>query len=139
MSDENIIFMDFSLLFFDRSDVIAGISPYESLFTDSRYDITSVNFNSGKVHEETILSDKIYYNFSQENPKITNVSNPHRRYTHQFLVQHLFSNSSLTVVGHRNEFGDPQWFLHLNIYFLHKQSLKKRLIFPQKYLYAEFY
>ena len=59
----------FSLFKVDGSDVIAGISLYENLFTDSRYDITSVNFNSEKVHED----DKIYYNFSQENPKITNI------------------------------------------------------------------
>ena len=65
--------MDFFAFKFDGTDVIAGISPYESLFTDSRYDITSVNFNSGRIHEDDILSDKIYYNFSQENPKITNV------------------------------------------------------------------
>ena len=39
----------------DRSDVIAGISLYENLFRDSRYDITSVNFNSEKVHEDDIF------------------------------------------------------------------------------------
>ena len=39
-------------LFFD---VIAGISLYENLFTDSRYDITSVNFNSENVHEDDIF------------------------------------------------------------------------------------
>ena len=39
----------------DGSDVIAGISLYENLFTDSRYDITSVNFNSEKVYEDDIF------------------------------------------------------------------------------------
>ena len=39
----------------DGSDVIAGISLYENLFTDSRYDITSINFNSEKVHEDDIF------------------------------------------------------------------------------------
>ena len=39
----NVIFMVF---FVDGSDVIAGISLYENIFTDSRYDITCVNFNS---------------------------------------------------------------------------------------------
>ena len=36
----------------DGSDVIAGISLYENLFTDSRYDI---NFNNEKVHEVDIF------------------------------------------------------------------------------------
>ena len=52
MSDENGIFMDIFAVKFDGSDVIAGISIYENFFTDSRYDSTSFNFNSEKVHEE---------------------------------------------------------------------------------------
>ena len=59
MSDENVIFMDFFAVKVDGSDVIAGISLYENLFTDSM--------------EMTFSSDKIYYNFSQENPKITDI------------------------------------------------------------------
>ena len=55
MSDENVIFMDFFAVKVDGSDVIAGISLYENLFTDSRYDITSVNFSSEKVHEDDIF------------------------------------------------------------------------------------
>ena len=47
--------MDFFAVKVDGSDVIAGISLYENLFTDSRYDITSVNFNSEKVHEDDIF------------------------------------------------------------------------------------
>ena len=58
MSDENVIFMDFFAVKVDGSDVIAEISLYENLFTDSRYDITSVNFNSEKVHEITLSSDE---------------------------------------------------------------------------------
>ena len=46
LSDENVIFMDFFAGKVDWSDVIARISLYENPFTDSRYDITSVNFNS---------------------------------------------------------------------------------------------
>ena len=53
--DEIVIFMDFFAVKVDRSDVIAGISLYENLFTDSRYDITSVNFDSEKVHEDDIF------------------------------------------------------------------------------------
>ena len=34
MSDENVIFMDFFAVKVDGSDVIAGISLYEDLFTD---------------------------------------------------------------------------------------------------------
>ena len=44
-----VIFMDFFAVKVDGSDVIAGISLYENLFTDSRYDIISVNFNSEKA------------------------------------------------------------------------------------------
>ena len=43
--------MDFFAVKVDGSDVIAGISLYENLFTDSRYDITSVNF----IHEDDIF------------------------------------------------------------------------------------
>ena len=49
------MFMDFFAVKFDGTDVIVGISPYESLFTDSSYDITSVKFNSEKVHEDDIF------------------------------------------------------------------------------------
>ena len=45
----------FSLLKLTGSDVIAEISLYENLFTDSRYDVTSVNCNSEKVHEDDIF------------------------------------------------------------------------------------
>ena len=47
------------------SYIVPGISLY------SRYDITSVNFNSENVHD--IFSNKIYYNFPQEIPKIPNI------------------------------------------------------------------
>ena len=40
----------------------------------------------------TFSSDKIYYNFSQENPKITNIYNPHRRYTHFNQIFFIFLN-----------------------------------------------
>ena len=74
LSDENVIFMDFFAVKVDGSDVIAGIYKEVFIQRDSRYDITSVNFSSEKVHEDDIFSsDKIYYNFSQENPKITNI------------------------------------------------------------------
>ena len=44
--------------------------------TDSWVDVTSVNFNSEKVHEDKIFGRqeyKIYYNFSQEYSNITNI------------------------------------------------------------------
>ena len=65
--------MDFFAAKVDGSDVIVGISLYEYLFTDSRYDITSSNLAAKKSMKMTFSSDKIYYNFSQENPKITNI------------------------------------------------------------------
>ena len=53
--DENVIFMDVFAVEVDGSDVMAGISLYENLSTDSRYDITNVNFNSKKVREDDIF------------------------------------------------------------------------------------
>ena len=47
--------MDFFAVKVDESEVIAGISIYENLFTYSGYDINSVNFNSEKVHEDDIF------------------------------------------------------------------------------------
>ena len=43
---ENVVFMYFFVVKVDGSDVKSGISLHENLFTDSRYDVTSVNFNS---------------------------------------------------------------------------------------------
>ena len=37
------------------------------------YDVTSFKFNSKKSTKITFSTDKIYYNFSQEYPKITNM------------------------------------------------------------------
>ena len=47
--------MDFFAVEVDGSDVMAGMSLHENLSTDSRYDVTSVNFNSKKVHEDDIF------------------------------------------------------------------------------------
>ena len=55
MSAENFTFIDFFAVKVDGSDVIAGICVYENLFTDSRYDVTSVNFNSKNVYEDEIF------------------------------------------------------------------------------------
>ena len=55
LSDENIIFMDFFAVKVDGSDVIAGICKEVFIKRDSRYDITSANFNSEKVHEDDIF------------------------------------------------------------------------------------
>ena len=42
--------------------------------TDSWFDVTSVNFKSKQKSTKMKFSeDKIYYNFSQNNPKITNM------------------------------------------------------------------
>ena len=73
MSDENVIFMDFFSVKVDGSDVIAGISLYENLFTDSRYDITSVNFNSEKFHEDDIFVRQDILQFFSGKSKITNI------------------------------------------------------------------
>ena len=69
MSDENVIFMDFFAVKVDGSHVIAGISLYENLFTDSRYDITSVNFNSENIHEDNIFVRQDILQFFSEESK----------------------------------------------------------------------
>ena len=69
--------MDFFAIKVDRSDVIAGISLYENLFTDSRYDITSVNFNSEKVHEDDIFVRQDILQFFSGESK--DYKNRHRR------------------------------------------------------------
>ena len=51
----NIIFMDFFAVKVDGSDVIPGICKEVFMDRDSRYNITSVNFNSEKVHEDDIF------------------------------------------------------------------------------------
>ena len=69
--------MDFFAVKVDGSDVIAGISLYENLFTDSRYDITSVNFNSEKVHEDDIFVwQDILQFFSEESTDYKYLKSP---------------------------------------------------------------
>ena len=69
--------MDFFAVKVDGSDVIAGISLYENLFTDSRYDITSVKFNSEKVHKDDIFvrQDILLY-FSAESKDYKYLKSP---------------------------------------------------------------
>ena len=72
--------MDFFAVKVDGSDVIAGISLYENLFTDSHYDITFVNFNSEKVHEDDIfvLQDILQF-FSEESKDYKYLKSPNMR------------------------------------------------------------
>ena len=46
---------------------------YIKTLWSSYYDVTSVDFNSKQIHEVTFWTDKIYYNFSQKCPMITNM------------------------------------------------------------------
>ena len=70
--------MDFFAVKIDGRDVIAGISLYENLVTDSRYDVTSVNCKSEKVHEDNIfVRQDILQFFSGESKDY--IENPHRR------------------------------------------------------------
>ena len=69
--------MDVFAVKVDGSDVIAGISLYENFFTDSRYDITSVNFNSEKVHEDDIFVwQDILQFFSEESTDYKYLKSP---------------------------------------------------------------
>ena len=57
MSAENFIFIDIFAVKVDGNDVNKGIClhVYENLFTDTLVDVTSVNFNSKKVHEDEMF------------------------------------------------------------------------------------
>ena len=54
----------------DGNDVNPGICKDVFIYTDSWVDVTSSNLTAKKM---TFSSDKIYYNFSQKNPKIRNI------------------------------------------------------------------
>ena len=73
MSAENVIFVDFFAVKVDGSDLYPGICKEVFIYTDSWVDVNSDNFNSKKSTKMTLSADKIHYNFSQENPKITNM------------------------------------------------------------------
>ena len=47
--------MDFLAVKVDGSDVKSGICEEVFMSRDSRFDVTSVNFNSEKVHEDDIF------------------------------------------------------------------------------------
>ena len=73
LSAEHFIFIDFFAVKVDGSDVNPGICLYEKCLQMPWVDNTSVKFNSKKVYENEIFGNKIYYNFSEANPKITNM------------------------------------------------------------------
>ena len=62
ISSENFITVNFIAVKSDGSYVIAEICLHENLFTDSRYDVTSVNFNSKNVYEDEIFCRKMTKN-----------------------------------------------------------------------------
>ena len=65
----------------DGSDVTSGISLHENLFTDSRFDVTSVNFNSEKVHEDDIfVRQDILQLFSEESKDYRRLKSPQTLY-----------------------------------------------------------
>ena len=64
MSAENFIFVAFFAVKVDGSDVYPGICLYENLFTDCWLGVTSVNFNSKKVHEDEIFGRQDILHFS---------------------------------------------------------------------------
>ena len=66
--------MDFFAVKVDGNDVNPGICKEVFIYTESRVDvILTSNLTAKKSMKMTFSSDKIYYNFSQKNPKITNI------------------------------------------------------------------
>ena len=64
--------MDFFAVKVDGSDVIAEICKEVFIWIPAMTSLPST-LTAKKSMKMTFSSDKIYYNFSQENPKITNI------------------------------------------------------------------
>ena len=73
MSAENFIFINFFAVKVDGSDVNPGIYLYENSLQIPELTSLPSNLTGKKVHEDEISADKIFYNFFQGNPKITNM------------------------------------------------------------------
>ena len=65
--------MDVFAVKVDGNDVSPGICKEVFIYTDSWIDVTSSNLTAKKSTKMTFSSDKIYSNFFQKNPKITNI------------------------------------------------------------------
>ena len=80
--------MDFLAVKVDGSDVKS--ESVKRLSCRKIPDLTSLpsTVTAKKYTKTTFSSDKIYYNFSEENPKITDILNPHGRYIH-FNCRHM--------------------------------------------------
>ena len=73
--------MDFFAVKVDGIDVIVGICNEVFILRDSRYDITSVNLNSEKVHEDDIfVRQDILQLFSGESKDYKYVESPQTLY-----------------------------------------------------------
>ena len=82
MSAVNFIFIDFFAAKVDGSDVNAGICKEFSYRQIPGLTSLPSTLTAKKSMKMKFLANKIYYNFFQENPKITNMENSHRRYRH---------------------------------------------------------
>ena len=78
MSAENFIFL-FLLLKLTEVDVYPGICKEVFIYTDSWIDVTSVNFNSKKIHEDEIFCRQDILQFFSGEFKITNRASPTKR------------------------------------------------------------
>ena len=73
MLAENFIFIKCFAVKVDRSDFYSGIYLYKNLFPDSWVDVTPSTLTAKTSMKMKFSANKIYYNFSQENRKGTNI------------------------------------------------------------------
>ena len=74
--------MDFFAVKVDGSDVKSGICEEVFMQRDSRFDVTSVQFNSEKVHEDDIfVRQDILQFFSEESKDYRHLKSPQTLYT----------------------------------------------------------
>ena len=129
--------MDFFSVKFDGTGVIGGICPYESLFTDSHYDITSVNLTAETSMKMTFCPTRYITIFLRRIQRLQMYKIPIDVIRINFWCNICFQNRRSPWLVTANEFGDPQCSLHLNIYFLHKQALKKHDYFFRKKIHLQ--
>ena len=133
--------MDFFAVKVDGSDAIARISLYENLFTDSLYDITSVNFNSKQVHEDNIfVRQDILQFFSGESKDYKYLKSPDVIRNRYFFVT-LIATSSSDLEHEGAKRSQSSWliipsFLHFFLLnsFLRKKSRDRHVWTKQKTL-----
>ena len=83
----------------DGSDINPGICLYENSLQIPGLTLLPSTLTAKKSMKMKCSADKIYYNFFQENPKITNMQNSHRRCRHFKRSSCLESNCRIILIN----------------------------------------